>query len=93
MLCVDYIKFLSDYFVITTVEENLTESERRDYEIDLEKYIKTMGMIRTGREEGREEGRLEAQKDIARAMLKEGLPVEMISRITGIAIENDTRQQ
>ena len=58
--------------VVNTVEEDLSESERRDYEIDLEKYIKTMGMIRTGREEGREEGRLEGLEEGRAEGLAEG---------------------
>ena len=81
--------------VVNTVEENLTDSERRDYEVDLEKYIKTMGMIRTGREEGREEGRVEGrlegreerQKEIARSMKENGLSVEMIAKCTGLTPE------
>ena len=81
--------------VVNTVEEDLTEAERRDYEVDLEHYIKTMGMIRTGREEGRaegreegrEEGRTEKQREIARAMKEDGLAPELIAKYTGISIE------
>ena len=85
--------------VINTVEENLTESERRDYEVDLEKYIKTMGMIRTGREEGREEGRLEGleegraqgraeqQKATAKAMRAKGIDVQTIADCTQLSVE------
>ena len=58
--------------VINTVEEDLTESERRDYEVDLERYIKTMGMIRTGLEEGREEGRAEGRAEGLAEGLAEG---------------------
>ena len=43
--------------VVNTVEEDLTPDQWRDYELDLDKYQRTMGMIRTGRIEGREEGR------------------------------------
>ena len=73
--------------VVNTVEEDLTEAERRDYEVDLEHYIKTMGMIRTGREEGREEGRTEKQREIARAMKDDGVAPELIAKYTGISIE------
>ena len=80
--------------VINTVEENLTESERRDYEVDLEKYIKTMGMIRTGREEGREEGRLEGleegraeqQREIAKAMKAKGIDIQTIADCTRLSV-------
>ena len=77
--------------VINTVEEDLTESERRDYEVDLEHYIKTMGMIRTGREEGREEGleegREESRREIAKAMKDNGIDSEMIAKCCGLAKE------
>ena len=59
--------------VVNTVEEDLSESERRDYEVDLEKYIKTMGMIRSGREEGWQEGREEGRKEGREEGLAEGL--------------------
>ena len=70
--------------VINTVEEDLSESERRDYEVDLEKYIKTMGMIRNGREEGREEGRAERSCEIAKSMKEKGYPVADISEVSGL---------
>ena len=82
--------------VVNTVEENLTDAERRDYEVDLEKYIKTMGMIRTGREEGREEGRLEGrlegsrQKAIeaAKNLLKMNLgSPEQIAQASGLPLQ------
>ena len=45
-----------------TKEELLAELDTLD--LHLEKYIKTMGMICTGREEGREEGRQERSREI-----------------------------
>ena len=89
--------------VVNTVEEDLPESERRDYEVDLEKYIKTMGMIRSGREEGREEGlaeglargreegraegRNERSLEIARAMKANGAEIDFIAKCTGLSRE------
>ena len=49
--------------VVNTVEEDLTPDQWREYELDLNKYQRTMGMIRTGRIEGREEGREEGRKE------------------------------
>ena len=77
--------------VVNTVEEDLSESERRDYEVDLEKYIKTMGMIRSGREEGWEEGREEGRKEglleAAKAMKANGADIEFIAKCTGLSRE------
>ena len=89
--------------VVNTVEEDLPESERRDYEVDLEKYIKTMGMIRSGREEGREEGlaeglargreegraegRNERSLEIARVMKANGAHIDFIAKCTGLSRE------
>ncbi len=77
--------------VVNTVEEDLSESERRDYEVDLEKYIKTMGMIRSGREEGWEEGREEGRKEgpleAAKAMTANGPDIEFIAKCTSLSRE------
>ncbi|MCP4154248.1 MAG: hypothetical protein GY757_41370 [bacterium] len=40
-----------------------------------------------GRAEGREEGREEEKKEIARKALEEGLPIDLVSKISGITIE------
>lgn len=37
------------------------------------------------REEGRKEGKIEGKKETARAALKEGLPADMVARITGLS--------
>lgn len=78
--------------VVNTVEEDLTEDQWRDYELDLDKYQRTMGMIRTGREDGRAEGRAEGlqegtektQKSIAKAMKDNGIDVELIAKCCGL---------
>ena len=86
--------------VVNTVEEDLSESERRDYEVDLEKYIKTMGMIRSGREEGWQEGREEGReeglaeglakgreersREIAKLMKEKGYPIVDICTLSGL---------
>lgn len=76
--------------VINTVEEDLTEAQRRDYEVGLEEYVKTMGMIRTGRiegrEEGREEGRVAERRVIAKAMKENGAAPDFIEKCTGLKI-------
>ena len=67
--------------VINTVESELTEDQWRDYELDLEKYQRTMSEFRTARQEGREEAKLE----IARAMLQKGLSLEVIAECTKLS--------
>lgn len=71
--------------VINTVESELTEDQWRDYELDLEKYQRTMSEFRTARQEGREEGREEAKLEIARAMLQKGLSLEVIAECTKLS--------
>ena len=82
--------------VINTVEDDLTEDQWRDYELDLDKYQRTMSVIRTGRSagraegraeglaEGRAEGRAERELEIAKAMKQQGLSMELIARCTGM---------
>lgn len=68
--------------VINTVESELTEDQWRDYELDLEKYQRTMSEFRTARQEGREEAKIE----IARAMLQKRLPPEVIAECTQLPL-------
>ena len=73
--------------VINTVEDDLTDDQWRDYELDLDKYQRTMSVIRTGREEGREEGRAEERIRIAKAMIEKGVQREIIASCTGLSEE------
>ena len=43
--------------------------------------------IRMGREEGREEGRAEERVEIAKGMLSDDMPVDKISKYTGLTVE------
>lgn len=78
--------------VVNTVEDDLTPEQWRDYELDLDKYQRTMGMIRTGRIEGREEGRAEGRAEgrteekrtIAKAMKMNGIDIGLIARCCGL---------
>ncbi|MBR2200093.1 MAG: hypothetical protein IJ894_04995 [Bacteroidales bacterium] len=68
--------------------QNLTEEERRAYDsfwdleslnIDRENTVKEMG-----RAEGRAEGAKQKATETARQMKTDGLPVEVISKYTGL---------
>ena len=79
--------------VVTTVEDELTEDQWRDYEIDLDKYQSMMIEIETGKaegrkeglEEGRAEGRAQAATDIAAKLRAEGIPEDVIERVTNLS--------
>jgi predicted transposase/invertase (TIGR01784 family) len=49
--------------VINTVESELTDDQWRDYELDLDKYQRTMSEYRTARQMGREEGLAEGREE------------------------------
>ena len=82
---------------------NFTEEEREAYEDHLKWLrIETNSLKKAedkGRKEGREEGHREGHKEglkegrkeekhqIARAMLKENLPVKQVSKLTGLSVE------
>ena len=63
--------------------------EKEQYEESLKSYRDLKNVIDTsfgeGKVEGRVEGRVEGIKEIASNMLKEGLDVEFISKITGLS--------
>ncbi len=57
-----------------------------------EKTVRQEGLkegLEKGLEEGMEKGKLREKQAIARTMLKEGLPIEMIIKVTGLS-ENET---
>lgn len=77
--------------VVNTVEEDLTPEQWRDYELDVDKYQRTMGMIRAGREEGRkeglEEGIVQGRRQAAKAMKENGIAPELIAKCCGLTLE------
>ena len=70
---------------------NFTDEEREAYEDHLKWLrIETNSLKKAedkGRKEGREEGRKEEKHQIARAMLKENLPVKQVSKLTGLSVD------
>ena len=73
---------------IRTVEELSTDPNFVGY-YDLEEAHKQEleDMRETGYDDGMEKGKIEKQKEVAKAMYEEGLPFEMISRITKLSTE------
>ena len=59
--------------------------EKEQYEESLKSYRDLKNVIDTSFGEGKVEGRVEGIKEIASNMLKEGLDVEFISKITGLS--------
>ena len=78
---------------------NMTPEERRQYEEEWKIYNDYFNTIESaekkgyidgieeGREEGRAEGELNALRKTAQTMKMEGLDIQLISRITGLTIE------
>ena len=79
---------------------NLPEPDRRDYEshqksMEVEKNVMNTAKLEgraEGRAEGKIEGRLEgeqiAKEKVAVQMFKDGLPLETISKYTGLSVES-----
>ena len=59
--------------------------EKEQYEDSLKSYRDLKNVIDTSYGEGREEGKDERNKEIALNMLKEGLNILLISKITGLS--------
>ena len=84
----------------TADESSLSESQRIRYESDLKNYMDTMSCIEfaeikgktegraeglaEGRAEGKTQGKAEEKVAIARAMKADGVPVQSISKYTGL---------
>ena len=80
------------YRVLDTADiGSLSEKDQMRYESELKNYLDTMSCIEYAtvkvREEGRAEGEAEAKFSIAKSMKAEGMDVALISRYTGLPIE------
>ena len=81
------------YKVLDTADESsLSESQRMRYESDLKNYMDTMSCIEfaeikgktEGLAEGKTQGKAEEKVAIARTMKADGVPVQAISKYTGL---------
>lgn len=70
---------------------NLPEKERHDYETHQKDMQVEKNVMNTAKLEGRAEGRAEGERlaieKVACQMLKKGLPVDTISELTGLTLE------
>ena len=55
-----------------------------DYDVEIENEIVKQGLIEVGRKEGRVEGESYAKEQIATNMKKNGIALDLISKITGL---------
>ncbi|MFN8256363.1 MAG: Rpn family recombination-promoting nuclease/putative transposase [Bacteroidales bacterium] len=68
-----------------------SQTEYQEYEDSLKYYRDIKNSLETAREEGKMEGKIEEKIEIARTGLKEGLPSDLIIKLTGLTrddIEN-----
>jgi predicted transposase/invertase (TIGR01784 family) len=74
---------------------NLNSKDMREYEESLKVYRDNYSVMKTakeearkeGREEGRQEGQIEAKLKVAREMKKEGLSIDLITKVTALPKE------
>ena len=79
-------KAINKYNYFTDNEDLLNEYDRREAYL-----VYQASLIRGSREEGREEGKLEGLKEgqisMAKAMKKDGADINLISKYTGLTVE------
>ena len=84
------------YRVLDTADVgSLSEKDQMRYESALKNYLDTMSCIEyatvkvreEGKAEGKAEGEFEAKASIAKSMKAEGMDVALISRYTGLQVE------
>lgn len=66
---------------------SLSKSERLQYEAEMKFCRDAMNRVRFAEKKGREEGESEAKVSIAKSMKAEGMDIVVISRCTGLAVE------
>ena len=78
--------------IVNTSSRDLSGEELRQYELRREAVRRAMSEYRgakeMGIEEGREEGRREMQFETAKALKAEGIDLSVISRCTGLSVED-----
>ena len=76
------------YRVLDTADVgSLSEKDQMRYESALKNYLDTMSCIEYATVKVREEGRAEAKVSIAKSMKTEGMDIAVISRCTGLPVE------
>jgi predicted transposase/invertase (TIGR01784 family) len=71
----------------TLEEANLTREQLEQYQKSLLTYWELKGVVDTAYDDGKADGKLEEKLEIARNLKQEGLPIEMIEKVTGLSIE------
>ena len=76
------------YRVLDTADVgSLSEKDQMRYESALKNYLDTMSCIEYATVKVREEGKAEAKVSIAKSMKADGMDVALISRYTGLSVE------
>jgi len=100
-----FLKYLEDFDHIPAIFEeevflkgfeiariaNYNEKEMAEYENSLKYYRDLKGVVDNSYEEGLEEGKEVNQLAVIKNSLKEGLDIDLISRITGVPVEEIKR--
>lgn len=77
---------------LTLEEANLTRDQLEQYQKSLLTYWELKGVVDTARDEGKlqgkAEGRLEGKVEVAIKLKQKGLPLEMISEVTGLSSDD-----
>lgn len=66
---------------------NMTREELDKYNISIDSYRTNLSAMKNERAEGRAEGESKMCIEIARKMKSEGLPTELISKMTSLSLE------
>lgn len=61
-----------------------TPEEKGAYEDSLKYYRDLKNVVDTSKEEGKKEGLIEGKKEVALALKKKGIPIEIIMESTGL---------
>jgi len=64
-----------------------SKQEFQDYENSLKYYRDLKNSLETAKEEGKIEGKIEEKEEAAKIGLKEGFPIDMIAKMTGLSEE------
>lgn len=77
---------LKDKYTIAEIAK-FSPREKEQYEESLKYYRDLKNVVDSSKEEGKIEGKIEGKTEVAREMKMDGIPIEKISRYTGLSIQ------
>ena len=79
-------------FAVLLMQAEIANYNKAEYENSLKVYRDLQNTLDTAFDDGKSEGKLEGIQEIARKMKQEGIEFSMISKVTGLSLDEIEKQ-